>query len=157
MSALERITRGSGIKYYSLMFFIAYTFKGQVHDIVFAGRVKILSHLSCRTSTILKYFCPLILYTLYIDSLFLQDALPWARASAACLNLNCMLILLPVCRNLLSFIRGSLKVGTLCCFVQSVACQIGNPGLKLRVCIEKLIFLFFNQNICCGYSKEPSQ
>ena len=40
------------------MFFIAYTFKGQVH--VFAGRVKIVSHLSCRTSTILKYFCPLI-------------------------------------------------------------------------------------------------
>ena len=37
--------------------FIAYTFKGQVH--VFAGQVKIVSHLSCRTSTILKYFCPL--------------------------------------------------------------------------------------------------
>ena len=29
-------------------------------------------------------------------------------------------------------------------------------GLKLRVCIEKLIFLFLNQNICCGYSKELS-
>ena len=29
-------------------------------------------------------------------------------------------------------------------------------GLKLRVRIEKLIFLFLNQNICCGYSKEPS-
>ena len=28
---------------------------------------------------------------------------------------------------------------------------------KLRVCIRKIIFLFFNQNICCGYSKEPSQ
>ena len=40
------------------MFFIAYTFKGQVH--VFAGRVKIVSHSSCRTSTILKYFCPLL-------------------------------------------------------------------------------------------------
>ena len=39
------------------MFFIAYTFKGQVQ--VFAGRVKIVSHSSCRTSTILKYFCPL--------------------------------------------------------------------------------------------------
>ena len=32
-------------------------FLGQVH--VFAGRVKIVSHSSCRTSTILKYFCPL--------------------------------------------------------------------------------------------------
>ena len=27
----------------------------------------------------------------------------------------------------------------------------------LRVCNENLIFLFLNQNICCGYSKEPSQ
>ncbi|KAM4700016.1 NADPH oxidase 2 [Discoglossus pictus] len=34
-------------------------------------------------------------------------SLAWARAPAACLNFNCMLILLPVCRNLLSFLRGS--------------------------------------------------
>ena len=39
------------------MFFIAYAFKGQIH--VFAGGVKIISHSSCRTSAILKYFCPL--------------------------------------------------------------------------------------------------
>ncbi|KAK2848933.1 hypothetical protein Q5P01_008767 [Channa striata] len=37
----------------------------------------------------------------------LGSALPWARAPAAVLNFNCMLILLPVCRNLLSLIRGS--------------------------------------------------
>ena len=30
-------------------------------------------------------------------------------------------------------------------------------GLYLRVCNRKIIFLFLNQNICCGYSKEPSQ
>ena len=30
-------------------------------------------------------------------------------------------------------------------------------GLKLRVCNENQIFLFLNLNICCGYSKEPSQ
>ena len=48
---------GRHITYYSLMFFIAYTFKEQVH--VFAGHVKIVSHSSCRTSAILKYFCPL--------------------------------------------------------------------------------------------------
>ena len=35
-SALGRITGGSHITYYTLMFFIAYTFKGQVH--VFAGQ-----------------------------------------------------------------------------------------------------------------------
>ena len=30
-------------------------------------------------------------------------------------------------------------------------------GLKLRMCTKKLTFLFLNQNICCGYSKELSQ
>ena len=29
-------------------------------------------------------------------------------------------------------------------------------GLKLRERNEYLIFLFLNQNKCCGYSKEPS-
>ena len=52
------ITGGSNITYHCCMFFIAYAFKGQVH--VFAGPVKIVSHSSCRTSAILKYFCPLI-------------------------------------------------------------------------------------------------
>ncbi|XP_006008590.1 NADPH oxidase 3 [Latimeria chalumnae] len=37
----------------------------------------------------------------------LGSSLAWARASAMCLNFNCMLILLPVCRNLVSFLRGS--------------------------------------------------
>ena len=32
-----------------------------------------------------------------------------------------------------------------------------STGLKLRVRKENLFFLFLNQNICCGYSKEPSQ
>uniref|UniRef100_A0A663MLX8 NADPH oxidase 1 n=1 Tax=Athene cunicularia TaxID=194338 RepID=A0A663MLX8_ATHCN len=41
----------------------------------------------------------------------LGSALAWARASAKCLNFNSMLILLPVCRNLLSFLRGT----CLCC------------------------------------------
>ena len=39
--------------------FIAYIFKGQVQ--MFAGRVKIVSHSSCRTSAMLICFCPLIL------------------------------------------------------------------------------------------------
>ena len=41
---------------YSHMFLIAYALKGQVR--VFAGQVKIVSHSSCRTSAILKYFFP---------------------------------------------------------------------------------------------------
>ena len=48
------------------MFFIAYAFKGQVH--VFAGRVKIVSHSSCRTSAVFRYFCALI-YTFVVDML----------------------------------------------------------------------------------------
>ena len=30
-------------------------------------------------------------------------------------------------------------------------------GLEFRVRNENLIFLFLNQNICCGYLKDPSQ
>ncbi|XP_052374208.1 cytochrome b-245 heavy chain-like [Oncorhynchus keta] len=37
----------------------------------------------------------------------LGSVLAWARAPAAVLNFNCLLILLPVCRNLLSLVRGS--------------------------------------------------
>ena len=31
------------------------------------------------------------------------------------------------------------------------------PQTQLRVRNGKLFFLFLNQNICCGYSKEPSR
>ena len=48
------------------MFFIAYAFKGQVH--VFAGPVKIVSHSSCRTSAIFKYFCPLLRMANFYES-----------------------------------------------------------------------------------------
>ena len=38
-----------------------------------------------------------------------------------------------------------------CCIMQYCT------GLQIRVHTGKLFFLFLNQNICCGYSKEPSQ
>jgi len=41
----------------------------------------------------------------YYTRKYLRVALAFARAPANCLNFNCMLILLPVCRNLLSFVR----------------------------------------------------
>ena len=65
------ITRGSHIVFNSLLFFIAYTFKGQVH--VFAGRVKTVSHSSCRTSAILKYSCPLMFYLTDIKKMQIID------------------------------------------------------------------------------------
>ncbi|CAI5770317.1 NADPH oxidase 3 [Podarcis lilfordi] len=40
-----------------------------------------------------------------------MSTLAWARASATCLNFNCLLILLPVSRNLVSFLRGT----SFCC------------------------------------------
>ena len=49
---------------------------------------------------------------------------------------------------------------------QSVACQLNLTPLFILVKLaagsldkreqSKFIFLFLNQNICCGYSKEPS-
>ena len=33
----------------------------------------------------------------------------------------------------------------------------GHLGLQIRVRTGKLFFLLLKQNICCGYSKEPSQ
>ena len=62
ISAFQRITGGSRIKYYSLMFFTAYAFEGHVHVFAAAGGVKIVSHSSCRMSAIFKYFCPLEMY-----------------------------------------------------------------------------------------------
>ena len=38
-----------------------------------------------------------------------------------------------------------------CCF------HVTYTGLELRVHNKNVTFLFLNQNICCGYSKEPSQ
>jgi len=52
-------------------------------------------------NTNIKFF-----YTLKL----LGPALPWARAPAAVLNFNCLLVLLPVCRNLLSLSRRACMV-----------------------------------------------
>ncbi|XP_076774716.1 NADPH oxidase 1 isoform X3 [Arvicanthis niloticus] len=43
----------------------------------------------------------------YYTREILGTALALARASALCLNFNSMMILIPVCRNLLSFLRGT--------------------------------------------------
>uniref|UniRef100_A0A8C3VYL7 NADPH oxidase 2 n=1 Tax=Catagonus wagneri TaxID=51154 RepID=A0A8C3VYL7_9CETA len=43
----------------------------------------------------------------FYTRVILGSTLAWARASAVCLNLNCMLILLPISRNFISFMRGT--------------------------------------------------
>ena len=40
-----------------------------------------------------------------------QEGLPVARGAAAVINFNCALILLPVCRNLINYLRGCFEVG----------------------------------------------
>ena len=35
--------------------------------------------------------------------------------------------------------------------------DVRHTGLKLRVRTKKIIFLFLNQKICCGYSNKTSQ
>ena len=41
--------------------------------------------------------------------------------------------------------------------VYKVSDDNSNTGLQIRVRIGNLFSLFLIQNICCGYSKEPSQ
>ncbi|XP_057618600.1 NADPH oxidase 3 [Chionomys nivalis] len=47
----------------------------------------------------------------FYTRVILGSTLAWARASAACLNFNCMLILLPVSRNFIALVRGT----SVCC------------------------------------------
>lgn len=74
-----------------------------------------------------------------------QSALAWARAPAAVLNFNCMLILLPVCRNLLSLIRGSFVVRLWC--VQGPK-PFNSTGLLISSNAERCTLPFQ----CCGRS-----
>uniref|UniRef100_A0A8B9I2W6 Uncharacterized protein n=1 Tax=Anser brachyrhynchus TaxID=132585 RepID=A0A8B9I2W6_9AVES len=68
--------------------------------------------------------------------IMLGSTLAWARASATCLNFNCMLILLPVSRNLISFLRG-------CC------------GGALRRQLDKNII--FHKMVAYGISSEYTE
>ncbi|CAM4792352.1 unnamed protein product [Rotaria magnacalcarata] len=73
----------------------------------------------------------------YLRSL-ISDGLSVARAAALCLNFNCFLILLPVCRNLLSLIRNIL------------------PHCITKTRFRRVTKRLFDQNIgfhrCVGYA-----
>ncbi|GAA6092617.1 cytochrome b-245 heavy chain [Tachysurus ichikawai] len=73
--------------------------------------VVILVWLGINAYLFVQFYRAFLIERFYYSRVILGHALPWARAPAACLNFNCMLILLPVCRNLLSFLRGSIQ----CC------------------------------------------
>ena len=46
------------------------------------------------------------------------------------------------------------KINKKACVVRYMFFNRGNSDPQIRVCN---FFLFLNQNICCGYSKEPSR
>ncbi|XP_060767712.1 cytochrome b-245 heavy chain [Neoarius graeffei] len=73
--------------------------------------VVILVWLGINAFLFVHFYMAFLIDRFYYSRVILGHALPWARAPAACLNFNCMLVLLPVCRNLLSFLRGSIQ----CC------------------------------------------
>jgi len=51
----------------------------------------------------------------FIDVFTTQGGLPFARGAAMVLNFNCMLVLLSMCRNIISLIRSNLRVCILIC------------------------------------------
>ncbi|KAL2087776.1 hypothetical protein ACEWY4_016604 [Coilia grayii] len=69
----------------------------------------ILVWLGLNVFLFVHFYMAFLIDRFYYTRVILGHALSWARAPAACLNFNCMLILLPVCRNLLSFLRGSIQ------------------------------------------------
>ncbi|KAK1876756.1 Cytochrome b-245 heavy chain [Dissostichus eleginoides] len=71
----------------------------------------ILVWLGINAFLFVHFYMAFLLERWFYTRVLLGHALSWARAPAACLNFNCMLILLPVCRNLLSFLRGTIQ----CC------------------------------------------
>ena len=106
------------------MFFIAYAFKGYVHT--FAGRVQVVSHSSCRTSEIFKYFCPLVLVS-YADPVFWPSGLdPHAYMCVRAYMRVCIYVCIgtyvcigPMCRSCIlncgrSCLFIKLKLGLVC-------------------------------------------
>ena len=53
--------------------------------------------------------------------------------------------------------QGVEKPAQMCSLIRAFAAHIQINTFKYNVCNKKLIFLFLNQNICCGYSEERSQ
>lgn len=73
----------------------------------------------------------------YYLKVITKDGLPWARGAAAVLNFNCFLILLPVCRNMLSFLRG-----VDCCGMGRNIQRLLDKNLKFHRCIAYVICIF---------------
>ncbi|GAB1607067.1 NADPH oxidase 1-like [Argonauta hians] len=91
----------------------------------------LIGNISMFTYTYLKYHDNIEYY--YLRTLVGQS-LPFARASASCLNLNCMLILFPICRNFLNFIRGSFVC-------KNIRRSFDNNILYHKICAYMICFM----------------
>ena len=61
----------------------------------------------------------------------------------------------PIIQAYITLNRQELKKVEKTCGVHFKTCA--SMTLVKSALTEKIIFLFLNQNICCGYSKEPSR
>ncbi|XP_072023484.1 NADPH oxidase 2-like [Amphiura filiformis] len=101
--------------------------------------------------------------TYYYIRFLIGPGLPIAKACGATLNLNSMLILLPVCRNLISFFRGSCKTNQLC--RRSVRRQLDSSlsfhkFLAYFICVLSIthtIAHFFNFRILFDHYRNVNQ
>ena len=95
--------------------------------------------------TIVKIFSPVLLSKKQslIDVFTTQGGLPFARGAAMVLNFNCMLVLLSMCRNIISLIRSNLGVCILIC-------------IPYKRSIEWSLFKYFCQitGNACHYQRE---
>lgn len=90
----------------------------------------------------LQHFCSLLwfLTVFWHLALFVQLGLCLSRASASVLNLNCSLILLPMCRTLLAYLRGSQKVRKRILLTDCSIKIKGNSGMRVLLSFYDLTF-----------------
>ena len=88
------------------------------------------------------YYSVKLLTEQNLENLSLTGACPGLSESTLVKMLHCW-------KNLMSRL--------ICCYLSTPCRKFQHSGLQIRVRTRKLFFLFLNQNICCGYSKESSQ
>lgn len=102
---------------------------------------------ACHAAIVVNVFYVIIFH-------LFQLSLPFARASAGTLNFNCMLILLPVCRNLITLVRGSCQsVCEIYCWFMNQSSQNEFPSvLLMELLLHKLWISSAASEICCANS-----
>ena len=119
------------------MFFIAYTFKGQVH--AFAVQVIIVSHSSCRTSAILKYLCSL---GLFCGHLLVLKILKCLIDDSHALFPNFQWYLIEHCKQTVKIL---IRHGIMGCLIW--VCTVGLSPIKRTLDLYGLRSYFYNSGL----------